>query len=438
MTYDEITLFARFLQDKSMQKNYQYFYENHRFDKRSLDAFFEQTDAEDAILGAFDLAAAPNSIFSPKYWQVLNDKWMKRLQEYRANGCHLEAQTIRCDHCGRMMPRSSFALNAKGQLHKYCRECESGEWDRKRREQEEADKERERQEKAVRQLEKEIAEKQAKLERLTANDNQPAQTTPAPPTQEGKAAADDASSKYSPKLGEYDATLHYKAESKKIVFNAILSAYVYTDGLTKCYLSTDRDGRQFLVFNNMEGANVTWLTTKSSRLAQVCSANHCRQIADRFRLAVGESYYLHVTKNLSKTVGIINIEVKQVHTREEFAAIVERREAKAKAVPGRDVPEWQDAEEDEHADMPLIDFSEEEPEAEAPRQEEKQRVTAKPGVDVSQSLMIPLTGRKPNDILQQLIDRGHVTEDDIATFLYNKGWKLQKPVVVTTHKKFKA
>ena len=58
--------------------------------------------------------------------------------------------------------------------------------------------------------------------------------------------------------------------------------------------------------------------------------------------------------------------------------------------------------------------------------------------DPSQSLMIPLTGRKPGDLLQQLVDRNHLTEDDIATFLYNKGWKLQKPVVVTTHKKFKA
>ena len=50
---------------------------------------------------------------------------------------------------------------------------------------------------------------------------------------------------------------------------------------------------------------------------------------------------------------------------------------------------------------------------------------------------IPVSGRKPEDILQQLIDRGHLNEEDIATFLYNKGWKLQRPVVVTTHKKFK-
>lgn len=431
MTYDEITLFGRFLQDKSMQKNYEYFYLNHRFDRRSLDTFLEQTDAEDAILSAFDLAGAPNSIFNPKYWQTLNDKWMKRLGEFRDNGSHLEAQTIRCDHCGRMMPRSAFALTTKGQLHKHCRECESGEWDRRRKEQEAAAKEKEKQEKAVRQLEKEIAEKQAKLERLTGENTE----------------AEDSASRYSPKLGEHDATMHYRPEVKKIIFNAVLSAYIYTAGLTKCYLETKRDGRQFLVFNNAEGANVTWVSTKSSRLAQVCSANHCRQIAERFRLTVGELYYLHVTKNLSKLADTINIEVKQVHTREEFAAIAERREEelrKGRPVPGEDIPEWQEPDTEEHSDEPLIDFGGEEekaapavnpgPAIAAPMKATKV-ITADPE---RQKTGISLTNCKPAEILQQLIERGHMKERDIAKFLCDRGWKLQEPVVVTTYKKFKA
>jgi len=49
---------------------------------------------------------------------------------------------------------------------------------------------------------------------------------------------------------------------------------------------------------------------------------------------------------------------------------------------------------------------------------------------------IPLSGRKPQDILQQLIDRGHLSERDIAAFLFQKGWELHEPVVVTKHKKF--
>ena len=480
MTYDEITLFGRFLQDKSMQKNFAYFYENHRFDKRSLEEFLEQVDAEDAILSAFDLAGAPNTIFSPKYWQGLNDKWMKRLAEFRDEGERLDRQAIRCEHCGRMMPYSSFALNSKGQLHKHCRECESGEWDRKRKEEEARAKEQEKREKDMKVLEKEIAEKQAKLDRLAAEQQAKAemvqipseamrdnQTTPAPPTQEGNgdaekttkvcdhcgqrkprsgfdesvtspdglqswcrecqadavAASDEAEVKSAPKLGEYDATMHYKANEKRIVFNGVLSAQIKAAGLTKCYLSTERDGSQFLVFNGAEGANVTWAGSKTSVLAQVCSSSTCRQIAERYRLALGDNYYLHITKNLSHQNGIINVGVKQVRSREEYAAIAARREEKARLVPGRDVPEYEGPDEEEHVDAPLIEF-------------------AGTGVikvpDASVTSAIPLSGRKPADLLQQLVDRGHLAERDIAKFLYDRGWKLQEPVVVTTHKKFKA
>lgn len=401
MTYDEITLFGRFLQDKSMQKNYGYFYDNHRFDRRPMDKFLEETDAEDAILSAFDIAAAPNTIFSPKYWQTLNDKWMKRLKEFRDGGGKLDAGSVRCEHCGRMMPYSSFALNAKGQLHKYCRECESGEWDRRRKEEEAATKEKERQEKAIRQLEKETA----------------------------------------PRLGEHDATLHYKDGSRRIVFNAVLSQKVQAAGLTKCYLSTERDGRQFLVFNNSEGANVTVAGTagKSPGLSQVHSVSICRQIAERFRLAYGDLYYLHVTKDLSKLKDTINVEVKQVHSREEYAAIAARREEQARKdapVPGDDVPEY------EVPDTPLVDFSEE-PEQEHGGGHGCEPVLTRPKDDRAPDggagqAGIPLTGKNPAGILQQLVDRGHMTERDIAKFLYDRGWKLQEPVVVTTHKKFKA
>ena len=445
MTYDEITLFGRFLQDKSMQKNYAWFYDSHRFDRRSLDTFLEQVAAEDAILSAFDLAGAPNTIFNPKYWQTLNDKWMKRLKDFRDAGSSLEADLIRCEHCGRMMPHSSFALNAKGQLHKYCRECESGEWDRKRKELEAETKEKEKQEKAIKVLEKEIAEKQAKLDRLSAGRDAAAGDTASP---EGAGAtdvrqeeqADEA--KYSPKLGEHDATLHYKPETKKIVLNAVLSAYLYTSGLTKCYLETKRDGRQFLIFNNSEGANVTWITTKSSRLAQVCSTANCRQIADHFNLRLGELYYLHVTKNLSKLQDTINIEIKQVHSREEFAAIAARREEEQKAgrpVPGEDVPEYEtpDTAEDT-ADTPLLDFSGETEQQAEPKKANVRMVTKTPSAKDDGQSLIPLTGLKPAGLLQQLIEKGHLTERDIAKFLYDRGWKLQEPVVVTTHKKFKA
>lgn len=462
MTNEETLSFIRFLDNKGMRQNYYYFYQNHRFDKRTVEEFLEQVDAEDAILTAFDLAAAPNTIFGPKYWQDLHAKWMKKLQEFRDNGNHLEPQTVLCEHCGRQLPRSSFAITTKGQLHKHCRECESGEWDRRRKEEEAAAKDRERQEKAAMVLEKEIAEKQEKLNKTTKVcghcgkrklrrefDESGTSTDGLQPwCRECQAEAEKASEetektpseqeiKYPPKLGEHDATLHYKDGNRRIVFNAVLSAQVQAAGLTKCYLSTERDGRQFVVFNNSEGANVTIAGTagRSPGLSQVHSVSICRQIAERFRLAYGDLYYLHITKNLSRLKDTINVEVKQVHTREEYAAIAARREEEAKrdrAVPGEDVPEY------EVPDAPLIDFSgEEEPEP-MPKKADVRTVTAQPArKDTGQTTMIPLANRNPGDLLQQLIDRNHLTEDDIATFLYNKGWKLQKPVVVTTHKKFK-
>lgn len=166
MTYDEITLFRRFLTDKGTLNNFEYFYANHRFKPVSIDAYYEKVDAEDAILEAFDMGAAGNSIFSFQYWKKLDEKWQRKLGEFRDPG-KMEAEVkVLCPHCGRTLPRSSFAIGPK-RYHVYCKECESGEWDRKRKELEKAEKEQDRLAKQAKQLEKEIGEKRAKLERLT-------------------------------------------------------------------------------------------------------------------------------------------------------------------------------------------------------------------------------------------------------------------------------
>lgn len=168
MTYDEITLFRKFLTDKGTLNNFEYFYANHRFKRISIDAYLEQTDPEDAILSAFDMGAARNTIFNFQYWKKLDEKWQRKLQDFRETGkIDVPEQEIFCPHCKRMRPKSAFLYNAKGQLHKHCHECESGEWDKQKREKEKAVKEQEQLEKQARQLEKEIGEKQAKLQRLT-------------------------------------------------------------------------------------------------------------------------------------------------------------------------------------------------------------------------------------------------------------------------------
>lgn len=167
MTYDEITLFRRFLKDKGTQNNFEYFYFNHRFDKRNLDEYFKDVDGEDVIMNAFDMSNAQNTIFNFKYWEKLSEQWNRKLVEFRHTGDLGVAESLAyCKHCNRFLPRSSFALGVHG-LHKHCKECEGGEWDRKRKEQIEENKQMDEQEKAARQLEKEITEKTEKLNKTT-------------------------------------------------------------------------------------------------------------------------------------------------------------------------------------------------------------------------------------------------------------------------------
>lgn len=545
MTYDETTLFTKFMQGKGVMNNFEYLYRSHRFDKRDLDTYLDEVAAEDVILSAFDFTGAGNTIFGFKYWKDIDQKWQAKLTEFRNTGIlTADESQVYCPHCQRVLPRTAFATKSNGTLHKHCRECEGGKWDKEKKEREKAEKEAEKQAKAIKQLEKEIAEKQAKLERLSA------QETVTEPTgkiltnnraesarreiAEGQAnlnkttkvcghcgkrklrsefyksdssedglqeycktcqtellaAAEEAQRKEeeqrkleieiaereaevqrmeqekkaldeevrrkkeaerqadeqrkavsetdtqeiptAPRLGEHDVTMHYKTTEKRITLNAVLSDIVRRAGLTKCYIYADRKGCQFLVFNNAEGSNVTRATSRTSDLLQVCSSSICRQIAERFELRIGDNYYLHVTKNLAHTADIVNVEVKQVRTREEYAVIVAQREAAVKsgAVP---LVEEEDTPTPSSDDMPLIDFAELPDENQQPAI--KPTKAGKTEKTVSQQA-IPLTGSKPLELLQQLIDRGYLQERDIAAFLFQKGWELHEPVVVTRHKKF--
>lgn len=539
MTYDETTLFMKFMQGKGVMNNFDYLYRAHRFDKRTLEQYLDDVDAEDVILSAFDFTGAGNTIFGFKYWKDINEKWQVKLTEFRNTGIlTAEEAQVYCPHCQRVLPRTAFATKSNGQLHKHCRECEGGVWDRTRKEREKADKEAEKQAKAMAQLEKEIAEKQAKLDRLAAQVPAPEPTgkvlenaryeTARQQIAEGQAnlnkttkvcghcgkrklrsefyasdSSEDGLQEYcktcqtellaaaeeaqrlederrrledeiaereaevqrmkadqeataaadgpqdvatAPRLGEHDVTMHFKANEKRIVLNAALSAIVRDAALTKCYLSTDRQGRQFLVFNNVEGANVTKASSRTSDLLQVCSSSICRQIAERFGLAIGDNYYLHVTKNLAHQADIINVEVKQARSREEYAVIAAGREAALRR--GGVAADVEPEKEEQADDRPLLEFvfgdTDHTGDGQAPATGESggspapapEPVKAEPAGGASRKHGIPLTGRDPQQLLQQLIERGHVSERDMATFLYNKGWELHEPVVVTKHKKF--
>jgi len=422
MTYNETILWQRFMQGKGVMNNFTYLYNAHKFDKRSLDEYLEDVAAEDVILSAFDFTGAGNTIFGFKYWKDMDAKWQVKLAEFREKGSiDIPEEQIRCPHCGRLRPRSAFSVGSKGQLHKHCKECEGGFWDKQRKEREKEEKEREKLEKERRQLEKEIGEKMAKLDRLTAKADAPAQADE-PDAVEQPVVTDApmrSDALVAPKLGEYDATLHYKTAQKSITFNATLSAKIQEGQFTKCYLNSDKSHRQFLIFNRVEGANVTSASSRASMLVQVCSADICRSLAARFNLEVGDNYYLHITKDLAPKADVITIEILKVRTRDEYVKLAQHREEaerEGKPMPGEDVPEYYEMEEPiteqpEQEDGPFVDFVDDAP------ANKKSKVTA-------------------DDVLQAAIDKGVLTEHDIAAFLCRKGWELHEPVVVTKLKKF--
>lgn len=522
MTYDESTLFMKFMQGKGVMNNFEYLYRSHRFDKKKdLERYMDEVDAEDVILSAFDMAGAGNTIFGVKYWQEINDKWQAKLTEFRNTGILTadEAQ-VYCPHCQRVLPRSAFATKSNGVLHKHCKECEGGKWDRDKKEREKAEKEAEKQAKAMAQLEKEIAEKQAKLERLAA------QTPTSEPTgktiennraesarreiAEGQAnlnkttkvcghcgkrklrtefyasdssedglqeycktcqtellaAAEEAQRKTdeqrkleieiaereaevqrmkaeqeaakpkpikpdkltAPKLGEYDATLHYKQNQKSLTLNATLSAQIREGEFSKCYLNIDRSKHAFLIFNRVEGANVTGASTLTQTLLNVTSADIARTLSARFDLDLGDNYYLHITKNLSKKDEFLTVEVLQARSREEYIKIAERRELAAKGK----IPPY---EAEEEPAVSVVPETRNNDITELRNNEDKdtQEPTVEPLLDFSDS---NLDLRDKDSIINFLIEYGYLTERDLAAYLHQKGWELQEPVIVKKLKKF--
>lgn len=436
MTYDETKLWLRFMKSKATLKNFEYMYRLHRFDKRELEQYLEETDAEDVLISAFAFSGSGNTIFGYKYWKKLNEKWHAKLREYRETG-HIvvEPPQVKCTHCKRLLTSSQFVTNQKGMLHKHCKECESGEWDRKKKEREQEEKELKKQEEERRKLECEESMKKSwlkstrkvcshcgklkKKDEFSASDvtedglqswckdcqsEMESASNHVDNHEEKEDQKQSAAERMSaPKLGEYDATFHY-ASKKSITLNSILSELLLKGGFTKCYLKSDMSHRQFLIFNKIEGANIVNISSRSSLLVGFYSADICRTLAERFNLKLGETSYLHISKNTSRRDDLVTIEVIAVRSREEYVGIVNRREGKK--------PEQHDAPPsmvskpakvvEENKSEPLLDFTD-----------------------------IPMSAEER---IGKLIDRNVLTEKDLAAFLYNKGWKLQEPV--RSYKKF--
>lgn len=127
MTYDETTLFRNFLRNKGILNNFEFFYQHHRFDKKSIVEYYDDTPAEQVIMTAFDFSKSQNTIFGYKYWDDINEKWLKVLKSFYENNKKIDnTPLVRCGKCGKMLPEKEFRVRKNGLLHKFCITCEGG------------------------------------------------------------------------------------------------------------------------------------------------------------------------------------------------------------------------------------------------------------------------------------------------------------------------
>lgn len=127
MTYDETTLFRNFLRNKGILNNFEFFYQHHRFDKKSIVEFYDDTPAEQVIMTAFDFSKSQSTIFGYKYWDDINEKWLKVLKSFYENNKKIDnTPLVRCGKCGKMLPENEFRVRKNGLLHKFCITCEGG------------------------------------------------------------------------------------------------------------------------------------------------------------------------------------------------------------------------------------------------------------------------------------------------------------------------
>lgn len=124
MTYNEITLFRRFMTNKGVLNNFEYLFENHRFEQKTIEQYYDDVTADLVIMTAFDFSKCSHTIFNYAYWEKIDQKWQYCLKMFREEGKMENPPTLRCAKCGKMKPLTDFNLGKKLVPHKYCKECE--------------------------------------------------------------------------------------------------------------------------------------------------------------------------------------------------------------------------------------------------------------------------------------------------------------------------
>ncbi len=314
MTNNEILLFRKYMTGKGILNNFEYFYLHHRYNKKmDIDTYYEQVEPEDVIMSAFDMSNAGNTMFNFVYWKGINKGWLDKIELFRTTGSMAcDELYIVCSNCKRTLPKSAFALKKNLVPHKHCKECESGEYNMKLRE------EKERITAEWRKIER---EKELSMEReqaldyaatLDAKDNQqqsdqtPIQTEQPKTTKSMEQQNDytffDFTSSRNPsnviRHGTFTITIHLN--SRLISFGQKESKEIIDSGLTNLRIRLDNiTGAIHFIFNKENG------TTFRSAKGRVVVQNKelINFLLDKFNVAkkdVGR-YVFNISDNIAKS-----------------------------------------------------------------------------------------------------------------------------------------
>ncbi len=111
--------------NKGVLNNFEYLFHNHGFEKKTIDQYYEDADAEFVIMTAFDFAKVDRTVYNYTFWEKLDQKWQFCLKRYREEGKMENPPEMRCAKCGKMKPINEFNLGKNLVPHKNCKMCET-------------------------------------------------------------------------------------------------------------------------------------------------------------------------------------------------------------------------------------------------------------------------------------------------------------------------
>ena len=322
MTYNEITLFRRFMTNKGVLNNFEYLFQHHEFENKDINQYYEDADAEFVIMTAFDFSKCDRTIFNYAYWEKIDTKWQRTLKEYREEGKMINPPEIRCAKCGKMKPITEFHLGKNLVPHKNCKMCETKLIARKVANSSTTE--------GIFKIcdhcgkKKNIEDFPEKKESPDGHSNycfdclHEQQRLKYNPTNEEKTNMEDFTffdfekKKAGQKLAieEGTAALNYKIKDSFLSFGIAESAAIIKNNLLRMRVRLDNiTGAIHLVFNKDQGAQAT---VKNDKNVTILNQELVAFLVDKLKLdkKEGERYIIKIGKNLSNTDGFITYNIK--------------------------------------------------------------------------------------------------------------------------------